>query len=351
MSIRQEHKGFSLVELMVAMTLGLLLIAAVGALFFANKRNYEQNSKIAEMQSHARFALQALSRDLAMAGFRGGLSDGSRMSTHGTAASALASDCGKGVDGESGWAFDTASLEFLDNATASGATSTYGCLATDEVKAGTDILTVRRTAGLATDRIDTSSQTPTLAPNTFYLRTNRTVGSVFFSGADASNPANGQPPTTPPMSFWTYQSRLYFVRPYADQAGDDIPTLCRYHLVNSASASVETECVAEGVENLQIAFGIDTNGDGTTNRYLADPTRQQLANAITARVQLLMRATRPDHGYNNNKSYNLLGVDDDGDGSIDESGESYQPDDAFYRRVVQTTIQLNNPAIPSGSAP
>lgn len=342
--------GFSLVELMIAMTLGLLLTAAVGALFFANKRNYEQNSKIAEMQDNARFALQALSRDLGMAGFRGGMTDASQLDNDSDTLPLLAGDCGPGADGEAGWAFDRPALEFQDDVAPSAAAAVYGCLASSDVAARTDLLTVRRAAGLATDEIELPGEAPSLRANTFYLRTNRTVGSLFFSGADAANPDSGHPPDTPPMSFWEYDSRLYFIRPFAATAGDGIPTLCRAYLA-SGGAGVETECVAEGVENFQIAFGIDTDGDGIANRYLAEPTADQLARAVTARIQLLMRAVRPDYGYTNGKRYNLLGHDDDGDGAVDEAGEGYRPQDNFYRRVAQTTVILHNPALAQGFNP
>lgn len=340
-----RQSGFSLVELMIAMTLGLLLTAAVGALFFANKRNYEQNSRIAEMQDNARFALQALSRDLSMAGFLGGMTDPGLMNTDSDTLPALPGDCGPGADGEPGWAYDTAPLEFLNDVSAAEATAAYTCLDSGDITVRTDIVSIRRVAGLESDRIEVPGEAPTLSPNLFYLRTNRTVGSLFFSGAEAANPAGGHPPDTPPMSFWDYTVRLYYVRPYAVEAGDGIPTLCRKFLAGGTAAGIDTECVAEGVENVQIAFGIDTDGDGTANRYQPDPTVADLNRAVTARIQLLMRAARPDFSYTNNKRYNLSGVDDDGDGAVDESGDGYRPQDNFYRRVVQTTVILHNPAL------
>lgn len=344
MSGFRQHNGFSLVELMIAMTLGLLLTAAVGALFFANKRNYEQNSRIAEMQDNARFAMQALSGDLAMAGFLGGLNDPGRLRTDSDTLPTLTADCGPGADGDAGWAFDRGILEFMDDAAAGAAAARYGCLSGGDVSPRTDILSVRRVSGRVTAEIDDTSETPSLLANTVYLRTNRTVGSLFHSGADAGAPDSGHPPDMPPMSYWEYSPRLYFVRPYASETGDGIPSLCRAYIAAGSGATVETECVAEGVENLQIAFGIDTDGDGVANRYRADPTAAELAQAVTARVQLLMRSVRPDFSYRNDKRYNLLGADDDGDGAVDEDGEAYRPQDNFYRRVVQTTVILHNPA-------
>lgn len=327
-----RQNGFSLIELMVAMTLGLILIAAVGALFLANKRNYEQNSKIAEMQSNGRFAVQALSRDLAMAGFLGGLTEPNRLVVDSTALSAVDSGCGPGTNGDNGWMLDATTIEFLDNVSANTAPTIYGCLTSQDLAPGTDVIALHRTPGVPTARIKDGTDTATLREKTFYLRTNRTEGVAFFSDGSSSPPSN-LPTAQPPVSFWEYQSRLYFVRNYADTPGDGIPSLCRKYLA-SGKNHLQTECVAEGVEDLQIAFGIDTDDDGVANRYRPNPTRAQLADAITARVQLLIRAIEPDHQYTNTKHYNLLGANDD--------GESYQPDDHFYRRVLQTTVGLKN---------
>jgi len=349
-----RQAGFSLVELMIAMTLGLLLTAAVGALFFANKRNYNQNTLIAEMQDNGRFALQALSRDLMMSGYLGGLMDNGQLDATSATIPALAQDCGPGPDGDGAWAFDTEGLVFSDNVDAAGIGTVYSCLSGADgslVMPGTDIVGVRRVSGIQAGFHETGGTAPTLAANTFYLRTNRTVGSLFYSGGDATNPAGNHPPNTPPTSFWEYTARLYFLRPYARTPGDGIPTLCRAFLAHQASPTVDIECIAEGVENLQIAFGVDTDTDGTANRYLTDPTLAQLDNAVTARIQLLMRSTGRDPSYTNDKRYNLLGIDDDGDGEIDESGEGVAPADNFYRRIRQITVVLKNPAIAQGFSP
>ena len=77
MQLRQP--GFSLVELLIAMTLGLVLTAGMIAVFSGNKRTSELTSEMANMQESARFALQAISTDVRSAGFQGclGVDNGS----------------------------------------------------------------------------------------------------------------------------------------------------------------------------------------------------------------------------------------------------------------------------------
>lgn len=350
-STRQcTSQGFSLVELMVAMTLGLLMTAAIGTLFVANKTNYRQNTLIAEMQDNSRFAMQALARDIGMAGFMGGMTDIGAIARGSGTLPAIASDCGPGADGSGGWALDTAPLEVL-NQPGAGATATYSCLGDESLVPAADVVTIRHVAGLPAAELNTSASAATLRRNTFYLQTNRTTGSLFFSGADAEAPDTSHAPRLPPKSIWEYESRLYFVRDYSQTPGDGIPALCRRYLVDQAGPRTKTECVAEGVENFQIAIGVDTDDDGIVNRYDTDPAVADLARAVTARIQLLMRSTAADPAYRNDKRYDLHGHDDDGDGAIDESGDGYTPDDRFYRRLVQTTINLHNPALASGNTP
>lgn len=359
---RSTASGFSLIELMVALTLGLLLTAAVGALFYSNKQNYNQNTLIAELQDNARFATEALSRDLEMAGFLGGILDLSLLQDDDLPA--LGADCGPGQDGDAnGWAFDRSTIEFLNDVSVANAVATYGCLAGGRVLAGTDVLTVRRVSGQATDQIETTGTTPSLAANGFYLRSNATVGALFFSGTEQASPNNGLPPTTPPYAFWEYYSRLYFVSPSTldpdtgASTGDDIPTLYRAYLADQAAPAVLFEPLAEGVEDMQIAFGLDTDNDGVVNQYKADPSAAEISQALTARIQLLVRSVTPDRSYTNNKIYNIFGKDDDGDGQIDENSstppqfDGIPKDDNFYRRIAYATVILRNPASLQGFGP
>lgn len=63
--------GFSLVELLVAMAIGLILISGMISVFGGNRRSSELNQAMSNMQESARFAIEAISRDARMAGFQG----------------------------------------------------------------------------------------------------------------------------------------------------------------------------------------------------------------------------------------------------------------------------------------
>ena len=64
-------RGFSLVELLVAMTLGLFLISGLVAVFAGNKRSGDINTAMTDMQESVRFALNTIAGDIRMAGHQG----------------------------------------------------------------------------------------------------------------------------------------------------------------------------------------------------------------------------------------------------------------------------------------
>lgn len=64
-------RGFSLVELMVAMTLSLLLMGGVIQVFLGSKQTYLVNEALSRMQENARFALDRINEDLSASGYMG----------------------------------------------------------------------------------------------------------------------------------------------------------------------------------------------------------------------------------------------------------------------------------------
>lgn len=68
---KHSQIGFSLVELMVALALGLLISAGVVTVFISAKQDYQVQDAISQVQENARFSLEFLAHDIRMAGFSG----------------------------------------------------------------------------------------------------------------------------------------------------------------------------------------------------------------------------------------------------------------------------------------
>lgn len=69
---RSGHQaGFTLVELMIAMVLGLIVIGGVISVFLAGQRSYATNSALADVQENSRIAFEMLMQDIRGAGLTG----------------------------------------------------------------------------------------------------------------------------------------------------------------------------------------------------------------------------------------------------------------------------------------
>ena len=69
-----KQVGFSLVEIMIALLIGLFLLGGILQMFSASQQTYRMQSNLARLQENGRFALDFLARDIRMAGYWGCLS-------------------------------------------------------------------------------------------------------------------------------------------------------------------------------------------------------------------------------------------------------------------------------------
>jgi type IV pilus assembly protein PilW len=110
-------------------------------------------------------------------------------------------------------------------------------------------------------------------------------------------------------------------------------------LISNAMQNDPNGCVAQGIENMQLEFGFDGNGDGAPDYYTdysgaTPPPIGTLTNIIAVRVHLLARSTdaSADPTYRNKKTYQLAGV-------------TVGPlNDKYYRRSISSVVLLRNQA-------
>lgn len=318
---RHSQSGLTLVELMIAMVLGLIMAGGVITLFTFNRHSFNRDEMILRMQDDARQGMRELVNDLGMAGYWADLIMPAAVTPD--LSLAVATDCGPA--GVPNWIFQTVtpgtgenqSIMSIDNATVATANAAFSCLGAD-VQPGTDVIAIKRVAGARAPAV--------LSVDTVYLRTNGTVGLLF------REPANVPPavPVPAPFTDWEYRPSIYFVRTFAVTPGDGIPTLCRKILEFGGVPNVTTECLAQGVENLQIEFGLDPDGDGDPNVFIPDPTPAEMQTAVSAQIFVVARSADPDRKYTNNKTYAV------------SNSPAFQPNDNFYRRVYSVDIGLRN---------
>ena len=317
---RHGQSGFSVIELMIAMLLSMVLAGAIISVFVNNNQSFKQDENVGRMQDDTRHALREIAFDLSMAGHYADLHVPSTVSYDGGLT--IGQDCGP--VGEANWMYRTTeavtgnslSIMAIDNASNAAVAAAHSCFVNGELLDGTDVVAIKRVAG---------AETTALSANGAYLRTNGTVG-VLFSGL-----APTAPPVVvaPPRADWAFRPSIYYIRQFANTPGDNVPTLCRKAL-RGPGPGMTTECLATGIENLQLEYGIDTTGNGQPNVYLSNPSLDQMQNVVAARIFLIGRTTEIDTRYTNTKTYAI------------SNAPAFVPNDSFHRRVFSTSVAIQN---------
>jgi len=327
MNIVKHNRGFSLIEVMITLVLGLVVLASIVNLFINTKQNHAQNERMEAVLENGRFALRQLTNDLKLVGYMGGIIDHSAIKLDGSLS--LVADCGK--TSETDWVYDTntyRSMQFLYNVNASAANTQFQCISSADFQPNTDVLVVKR--------VYAEKETGAPSQDAVYLRSDYNSGCFWFHSASSTTPAGG---TCPTVGFedWRYMVNVYYIRNYANTAGDGIPTLCKKYLSVTSGGTPEPTmneiCLAEGVEHFHVEYGLDTDAkkDGIANIFVSNPTETQVKEqAVSARIYILARAKNEDQTFTNTKTYTL------GDRVVNVN-------DKYYRRVYSTQVLMRNP--------
>lgn len=68
--INQVGNGFTLIELLISMTVGIILLGAMVSTFLIQRKSYDIQEQVAQMNQNARAAIDIMSREIRMAGYQ-----------------------------------------------------------------------------------------------------------------------------------------------------------------------------------------------------------------------------------------------------------------------------------------
>jgi type IV pilus assembly protein PilW len=301
-------RGLTLVELLVSVAVGLLLAAGLGYTYLQAAAGRDGTESLTNLQETAQFALDIVEADLRLAGFYGRGAGPARI----TVLPGVAIRC----DGSdvTPWVLDLAHpVGGNDEAWDLPCRARW-----NSPRAGSDVLVVRHASPAVA--------TPTAGQVQISARPD---GSLLASDGSAA---------PPPASLHDLEVRAYYVNDHSSFDGDR-PSLRQLTLTrNGATPALEDEEVVAGIENLQVLFGLDADGDGSVERY-ASPGEAALADPaaiVAVRLWLLASVPAGTAGFNDDRSHVLP----DGSRTI-TGGDAGYPADA--RRVATTkTIPLEN---------
>lgn len=318
---RRSQGGFSLVELMVASVIGLLIAAALTAIFVANSRSRTEIDQSHMQIENGRYALELLSEEIRLAGFYANLPMGGTNQVP-------ASPCAITL-ATLGWRTTPTPLQVPTPVQVF--TAAVGCLTDrdDDWPA------------IAIRRLSTEAVAPAAVSATErYLQVSAcesdpvATRQILGDSADDFTLRNMTCDALAPVR--RLMQRTYFVAPCSNCGSDSIPSLKRVEL---AGGALELRTLVEGIQALAFDLGFDTNLDGAPDVWrtgldgVANSPQNDWSNVMTVRIHVLTRSLAATPGYTDTRVYDL-GL----------AGTVGPFNDAFKRRVYSSVVRLNNPA-------
>ena len=328
MSTFNKQHGFTLVELMIALVITLILMAGISQVFLSSKKSFTIQDTLARQQENGRYVLDTLGQDLRRAGYMGSL-EGVAVAG-GTEGEVTENGTCAGNDNTWGRMLGSRVYGMNDTNTSHLSGATYACIPSADHLRG-DILVVRYQAPWIVGGLTS----PNFEDDRLYLRSSLNTATLF-KGRDEANPGNG---IAGGGRTSAVVARAYYVGPSASGTceGAAVPALFRESL--DANGRPVAEEIAYGIDNFQVRYGVDLNGDGSVEQYFdaGAPelnTVNEWGGVIDAQIWVLTRSECPETGFDNTgTTFSMGDIDYD---PADTAGRGYR------RQLYQTTITLRN---------
>ena len=353
---RPASRGLSLVELLVAIGIGTLIVAAMALLFANNSRSRTETERASRKIENGRYAMEVLRGELSHAGYFAEF-DPTPLTLPPPAPAP-----GLPATKPDPCATDLASLRAALGVHIQGydnmAANTLSCV--NDVKVGTDAVVIRRASSCVVG-----------SPGCTALA----AGSPAFQASSCNNAMElGSGVVTTKFKLDTdtaaltltkrncataadvrrYVLRIYYIA-NNDVAGDGIPTL---KFTELRAGGFSATSLVQGIENLQLEYGLDTDltPNGDANIYTANPDLYlgctaataptcvgHWVSVVSAKVFMLSRNVEPVAGYTDTNKY-ILGRKADGTPNELSSLEA-----GYKRKAFQEVVRLQNPSGRRGS--
>ncbi|NND66982.1 MAG: hypothetical protein HKN19_05280 [Halioglobus sp.] len=316
--IGRAQAGIGLVEVMIALLLGIGILWVITEVAANNSLTRYEMDRAGRQIENATYAMQVLETEMVSVGFWGEAGEQ-------PAGAALPPVCpGLGVDLDAAADEITAALGYpVQGEDPDGSI----CVA---AKAGTEFLALRRAASCASGAAGCGA-----ADDNFHMQVNACFvpddDTALLPGAiavdhDLAELSMTQRDCATEAPEYRFMSRVYFVN-----ASDQ---LVRAELVGNGEADYVETVLVDGVEMLRFEYGLDTDNDGQVDTNTNAPAGTEWADVALVRVWLVVRSADPSTGYEDERNYTLAGA-------------AYNVPNAllgFRREVFIRTISLRNVA-------
>lgn len=374
-----RQAGLSLVEIMVSMLIGLVIIAALTALFVNSSRSSRELARANGLIESGRFAIEVLEEDIVHAGFWGNFvpqfDDLTGTGVPADTPTAVADPCL--AYSASNW-----NATYQRNITGIGlqvyempstlVSPVCSLLVTNPV-ADTDVLIVRHADTCIPGAATGGGTCPAINANGLYFQASSCTSdaSAFLLQLGSGTFNLRKRNCTTAADVRKFVSDIYYVRDFAVTAGDGIPTLVRsqfeYDPSTATLAQQPPVALVEGIQAFRVELGVDNvSKTGAAVNYSAavnwqDPltkttptnrgdgvpdgsyvrctatspcTVAQLMNVTAVKIYVLARSRDLSQGVNDTKIYTL------GAAGAVNGGNPFN--DRFRRHVFEEVLRLPN---------
>ncbi len=338
MKYLKQQQGFSLLEILISLSIGVVLFAGVLSVFVGLRTTTRETSSFGELQENGRFAISVLTDDLIRQGFWGDLSVNMDAAILSSPVPIIAGDC-NGVGANNG-SFPQVVGHFRTLwGTTSASASAMGCIT--DAKIGSDIIQIKR---VISSPITPPVTVGALDANRYYLMSTPSSAEIFAG--------NGTIPVIANSQVWEYQHHIYYIKEEA-QGSNTVPVLMQGRLTN-ALAAINFQPLLDGIEMIRFMYGVDTDADADNNDYSSGsgigdgvvdafiPARNMTqalwdndgSRILAVKIFVLVRDILPDIKYVNNNTYQLGGS---------TAADQFTASGDNYRRLLFTsTVTLYN---------
>lgn len=363
--VRRRIAGLSLVELMVALTIGLIILAALTRLFVTSRSTYTLEEGLARVQESGRFAVEFLAQDIRMAGFAGCSANLSSSSIANIVSPAGDAATTFNPDGIAGYKYVGTTGTSLTADWSPAVPSSYFPAGGITPIAGTDVLVIQRADVLNThliekenekdkkDEVNLTAQlkiydsvalADQLSQNDIMMvsdcknadifkitnnpKTGKGSGKIEIAHASDGNTTNKLSTAYGnDAQIMKLVTRVYFIG-QRDNSANNPPALYRKELGNNGTL-ISQELV-EGVAAMRFAYGEDTDNDRGVNIYRNPSSVSNWRKVLSTRVGLLVQTSGNVEQATDTRTYDLVGT-------------TVGPyNDKLRRRAFNSTVQLRN---------
>ncbi len=336
--ICDQQGGFSLIELMISITLGLLIMTGVLALYLDLTRSNAELAKMNRQVENGRFTLHILQQELWHAGFWDTYVPPLPSVAPPTA---IPNPCIAFSDWDAAYISNMFLIPVQGYAAGVSLPDECSSIVTNR-QSDSDVLVIRYAATCAADAVGCENY----AAGKLYLQ-NQMCGDTghgnYVSSAATVPVLEASGTTTVYKKNCTTAAdkrklviSIFYVRNYSVASNDGIPTLMRadFDLSGGAVKMQSSQPIIEGVQSIQFEYGRDTNEDGSADIFedCSSCTALDWSNVVAVQIHVLARNLETSSGYVEDKTYQLgsttLGPFNDG----------------YMRHAYSSYVRLVNPS-------